>query len=107
MSEKQYGLYDAGNDMDDVKNICERLCHLLQLLCEIADSELSAMVALSSEDKALAWVAARLNVVKALLDTIYFESANIVQEAETASRKIWEAVQKQKETNSQTFAKMN
>lgn len=106
MSERQYGLYDAGNDMDDVTVICERLCHLLQLLREITDSELSAMVDLSSEHKVLAWVAARLNVVKALLDTIYFESAKIVQETETASRKIWEAVQKQKETNSQTFAKM-
>lgn len=104
--DKPYRLYDAGNDVDDIKVICERLCHLLQLLCEITDSELSAMIDLSSEHKVLGWVAARLNVVKSLLDTIYFESANAVQEAENASRKIWEAVQKQKEANSQTFAKM-
>lgn len=102
--DKPYGLYDAGNDVDDIKVICERLCHLLQLLCEITEDELYAMVKLGSENKTLNWAAARLNVVKALLDTIYFESANIVQEAEKASHKIWEAVQKQ--ANSQTFAKI-
>jgi len=103
MSKSQYGLHDAGNDVDDIKVICERLAHLIQILCEITESELSAMVKLSSENKILDWAAARLNVVKALIDTIYFESANVVQEAENASRKIWEAVQQ--ETNVQTGAK--
>lgn len=101
---KPYWLYDAGNDVDDIKIICERLSHLIQILCEITEDELSAMVKLSSESKTLGWAAARLNVVKALIDTIYFESANIVQEAENTSRKIWEAVRQ--ETNVQTVAKI-
>lgn len=104
MSEKQYGLYDAGNDVDDINVLCERLTHLIQLLCEITESELSALDSLSRGNKTLVWVAARLNVIKALIDTIYFESENVAQEADKASRKIWEVVQKQ--ANSQTLAKI-
>ena len=104
MIERQYGLYEAGNDVDDIKVICERLSHLIQILSEITESELSALVSLSRENNTLVWIAARLTVVRSLIDTICFASGDAVQEIDAVSRKIWEAAQK--ETNSQTSAKM-
>lgn len=104
MSEKQYGLYNAGNDVDDIKALCERLSHLIQILCEITESDLFALISLGRKNKTLVWIAERVKVAKALIDVICFESGTVVQEADAVSRKIWEAVQK--EENSQTFAKI-